>query len=261
MLHHPLPALAARARTPQVVTVHDLAFELLPDCFDPRFRAYAHRTHRFAARRAGAVIAPSERTAADAQAHWGVDRARIVVAPHGPGQAPPPERGEARHFLYVGDAEPRKNLGRLLAAYERYRERAAGEPLELVLAGRARGPGPLARGVRAEPSPDLAQLYNHAAALVIPSLHEGFGLPALEAMHAGCPVIAARAGALPEVCGEAARFVDPRDTEAIAAALDELATVPPLREELRRRGQARASAFSWRRSAEAHLRAYALART
>ena len=248
VLHHPLPARAP-GRTPQVITVHDLAFVRVPACFNRRFRWAATRAHRRAARAAAAVVVPSEATAADVRSRWGVDP---VVALHGPGQAPPPNRGEARHFLYVGDAEPRKNLPRLLDAYARYRERAE-RPLELVLAGRARAQR---AGVRLEADPDLAELHRHAAALVIPSLHEGFGLPALEAMHAGTPVLAARTAGLAEVCGDAVRFCDPRDVESIAAGLAELASTPPLREELRRRGTARAAQFSWRRSAEAHLRAY-----
>ena len=106
------------------------------------------------------------------------------------------------------------------------------------------------------PHPVLPELHRHAAALVIPSLHEGFGIPALEAMHAGTPVLAARTAGLAELCADAARYCDPRDPGSIAAGLAELAATPPLREELRRRGTARAAEFSWRRSAEAHLRAY-----
>jgi len=257
ILHHPLPALARGAPCPQVVTAQDLAFERLPECFDPKYRLVARRRHRAAARAARAVIVPSRATAADVREHWGVPRRRIVVAPYGPGQAPPPARRTPRHFLYVGDAEPRKNLPRLLAAYARYRaETGEGEALPLVLAGRARATAP---GVRCEPDPDLPDLYARAAALLVPSLHEGFGLTALEAMHAGTPVLASRAGALPEVCGDAARYVDPRDPASIAKGLTELAGVPPLREALRRRGIARAAAFSWDRSAVAHLAAYSLA--
>lgn len=238
VLHHPLPAWAP-TRTPQVVTVHDLAFEAVPDCFNRRFRAYAHHAHRFAARRAAAVVVPSQATADDAHAHWGVTAA---VAPWGPGQSIPTNRGEPRHFLYVGDDEPRKNLGRLRAAVER------SGTLPLVVAGRA--------GDVAE---DLADLHRHAAALVLPSLHEGFGLPVLEAMQAGTPVLAADVPALREVGADAVRYCDPRDTESIATALTELATVGPLREELRRRGLGRAAAFSWRACAEAYRRAYRLA--
>jgi len=242
VLHHPLPAWSAGASMPQVVTVHDLAFLRVPHCFNRRFRAVAAVRHRAAAQRAAAVIVPSEATAADARSRWSVDP---IVAPHGPGQAIAPDRGEPRHFLYVGDDEPRKNLARLRDAHAR-----AGTGLPLAVAGAA---GERAGAAR------LAGLHRHAAALVIPSLHEGFGLPALEAMHAGTPVLAARTAGLAEVCGDAARYCDPRDVDSIARGLIELATVPPLREELRRRGIARAAAFSWERSARAHIEAYTLA--
>ena len=163
------------------------------------------------------------------------------------------DRGLARHFLHVGDAEPRRNLGRLLEAYAAYRATAA-QPLDLVLAGRAvADPAP---GVRIDSAPDLPALHRHAAALVLPSLHEGFGLPALEAMHAGTPVLVSDVPALREVCADAARYCDPRDPASIAQGLTELAGVPPLREELRRRGHARAAAFSWEACARGHLSAY-----
>jgi hypothetical protein len=238
VLHHPLPAFSRGFGGPQVVTVHDLAFMRVPDCFNRRFRMAAALRHRAAARAADAVVAVSEATAADARSRWGVDP---VVALHGPGQPIAMNRGLARHFLYVGDREPRKNLGRLREAHAR-----SGVSLPLVEA----------RGVSLT---ELADLHRHAAALVIPSLHEGFGLPALEAMAAGTPVLAARTAGLAEVCGDAARYCDPRDVESIATGLRELATVPPLREELRRRGVRRAAEFSWRRCAEAHVRAYSLA--
>jgi glycosyltransferase involved in cell wall biosynthesis len=257
VLHHPLPAHARAAPCPQAITVHDLAFERLPACFDPRFRAVARRRHRAAAWAAAAVVTPSRATAADVEALWGVPGDRVIVAAHGPGQAPAPGRRGIAHFLYVGDDEPRKNLPRLLEAYARYREATGEGALPLVLAGRARVAA--APGVRVDPAPDLPALLARAAALVVPSLHEGFGLTALEAMHAGAPVLAARIPALVEVCGAAARYADPRDPASIATGLLELATVPPLREELRRRGLARAEAFSWDRAAAAHLTAYSLA--
>jgi glycosyltransferase involved in cell wall biosynthesis len=236
-----LPAHAPTG-TPQVVTVHDLAFLRVPGAFNRRYRFHATLRHRRAARAAAAIVVPSEATRADVRSRWGRD---AIVAPHGPGQAPRHDRGEARHFLYVGDGEPRKNLDRLRAAHAR-----AATGLPLVVAGSAG---------RDVDEAQLGDLHRHAAALVVPSLHEGFGLTALEAMHAGTPVIAARTAGLAELCGDAARMVDPRDTGDIARALTEVAGVPPLREELRRRGLARAQAYSWERSARAHLEAYTLA--
>lgn len=273
LLHHPLPAHCARLGQAQVLTVHDVAFELLSECFDAKYRWAARRAHRRAVVHADAVIVPSQATAADVHERWGIDSERVVLAPHGPGQAPLPARRAVEHFLYVGDAEPRKNLPRLLEAYARYRAghpaqpaglpspvgRADGGPLDLVLAGRARADG--RPGVRHEPEPDLPGLHARAAALLLPSLHEGFGLTALEAMHAGTPVLTSSGvPALTELCADAARYVDPRDTDDLVRGLVELATVPPLREALRRRGLARAAEFTWERSARAHLRAYSLAR-
>ena len=257
VLHHPLPALAARAQCAQVVTVHDLAFERLPELFAPGFRRFASLTHRRAARGADAVVCVSQTTRRDVLARWGVDGAKIVVAPHGPGQQPRLVAAvRAEHFLYVGDDEPRKNLGLLLDAYARYRADApSGAALPLVLAGRARAD---AAGVRCEPTPDLAKLLNGAAALVHPALHEGFGLTALEAMSAGVPVIAARSPGLAETVGEAALLVDPYDAPALAAALAAVATDPALRADLAARGRQRAAGYSWQASARAHIAAYTL---
>ena len=259
VLHHPLPALARGAPCPQVVTVHDLAFERLPDHFAPAFRRWASVVHRRAARGADAVVCVSQTTRRDAMARWGVDGATIVVAAHGPGQEPLiAGAGRAEHFLYVGDDEPRKNLGLLLEAHARYRRQAGPGALELVLAGRATT---AQEGVRSEPAPeDLATLFGGAAALVHPSLHEGFGLTPLEAMHAGVPVIAARSPGLAETCADAALYVDPYDAGGLAHELGRIAADPALRAELAARGRDRAAAFSWRASARAHIEAYTLAR-
>ena len=243
LIHHPLPAIAHETRTPQVITVHDLAFERLPDAFDPWFRRYAHLAHRHAARHAAAVITPSRTTADDVRDLWGVKPQKITVAPHGPGQAST-EAGEAaasppRHYLYVGDEEPRKDLATLRRAI-------------------ARSPLPLVHPRDATPA-ELVELHRHAAALVQPSRYEGFGLTALEAMALGTPVIAARSPGLIETCGDAARYFTPGDADDLANALAELATDERARDALRVAGRRRAAQFSWENAARQHIAAYSLA--
>jgi alpha-1,3-rhamnosyl/mannosyltransferase len=261
LIHHPLPARAALAGVPQLVTVVDLAFEALPWAFDRGYRTYAHLAHRAAARAAAQVICISESTAREAERFWGIERGRITVAPLGPGQAlPAAERPDPvpTHFLYVGDAEPRKNLVQLLAAYARYRASAA-EPLELVLAGSAVAEGAGVRAERRPASQRLAELLQGAAALVHPSLHEGFGLTPLEAMRLGTPVLAVRSAGVAEVCGGAARYIEPGDAEGLAASMAELAARADLRAALSARGRERAAGFSWAQCARLHLDAYSLA--
>lgn len=259
LIHHPLPAAGLFAGLPQVVTVHDLAFVRLPWAFDVRYRLWAGQAHRAAVHRAAAVVCVSQTTALDVRARWGVDPARIVVARHGPGQELPlVARGEPRHFLYIGDDEPRKNLGTLLAGYARYRERVD-EPLALVLAGSAYAVGPGVELVTRPEAERLAELHAHAAALVHVALHEGFGFTPLEAMMAGTPVICGRSPGLIETCGDAVRYVDPRDPESIAAALVAVAADPAIGRDLTERGRRRGAERSWTRSARDHVRAYELA--
>ena len=261
VLHHPLPAHAyAPGAPPQVITVHDLAFELLPAHFAPAYRRYAQLTHRHAARTAAAVVCVSHATARDVIDHWGVSAQRIIVAPHGPGQelTPLPRAQRPRHFLYVGDDEPRKNVAGLLEAYRRYAA-VAPRPLALVLAGAARQ-APAGVKVEAAPSPQrLSELHAGAAALVHPALHEGFGLTALEAMALGTPVIAAPSPGLVEVCGDAVRYADPADPAALAGALSAVAGSQALRRDLSERGLERAALFSWQSAAREHAKAYSLA--
>lgn len=156
VVHHPLPAtFRPRRRTAgiaQVLTVHDLAFELLPDAFDPRFARWASRSHKAAALQADAVVAVSRTTAHDVRERWGVPVDRLVVAPHGPGQwrardirhgetvrAPSVPLGRP-YLLYVGDDEPRKDLPTLRAAHALLRDRLGDAAPDLVLAGHVRAP-------------------------------------------------------------------------------------------------------------------------
>jgi glycosyltransferase involved in cell wall biosynthesis len=259
VIHHPLPAFTPRASCPQVITVHDLAFARAPELFARAYREYATRTHRHAARNAAAVVCVSQATADDVVELWAVDPARIVVAHHGPGQELPEVAArEPTHFLYVGDDEPRKNLGLLFEAYRRYREQRE-DALPLVVAGSIDASP---RGVELVVRPDaqrLAELYAGAVALVHPARLEGFGLTPLEAMGAGTPVVAARSAAVHEVCADAAVYVDPDDPDDLAARLALLQGDAAVRARLAEAGRTRASRFTWEHSAAAHERAYTLA--
>ena len=249
VVHHPLPAHAPRIAVPQVATIHDVAFLRLPGTAGPVWSRIASRRYRAAAARCQALVCVSEASASDAVELLSAPRGRIVVAPHGPGQElPPVERVAApRHFLYVGDAEPRKGIGRLQEAHRAYAT-SAGEPLPLVLAGAA-GPE--------EVSPaELAELLAEAAALVHPSAQEGFGLTLMEAMAAGTPVVAVRNPGVAEVCGQAALLVEAED---LAAAMGRVGSDAGLRERLSVAGRERAASFSWEKSARLHERAYTLA--
>jgi glycosyltransferase involved in cell wall biosynthesis len=260
VLHHPLPAFTPGAPCPQVVTVHDLAFARAPELFARGYGAYARRAHRSAARRADAVVCVSQATADDVTELWGVAPERIVVAHHGPGQDLPSVSPRLpSHFLYVGDDEPRKNLLLLLTGYGRYREQRGADALPLVLAGSAEADMPGVEVVRRPDPARLAELYAGALALVHPACLEGFGLTPLEALRAGVPVVAARAAAVEEVCGDAAMYVDPDSPDDLAAQLNRLQDDDDLRARLAEAGPIRAARFTWQHSAGAHVRAYTLA--
>jgi glycosyltransferase involved in cell wall biosynthesis len=242
LVHHPLPARARQPPCPQVVTVHDLAFESHPEHFDPRFVRWARRAHRRAAEEADVVICVSQTTADDVRRYWEVDEGRIVIAHHGPGQElPAVAPQEPRHVLYVGDDEPRKNLALLHAASFGLPVCHAGEGGEPV-----------------DP-PTLARLYAQALVLVHPSVNEGFGLTPLEAMAAGVPVVAVRNRAVEEVCGDAVVYVDAIDPGQLELAVRRLQDDPSHRAATVARGRERAAQFSWAASAQAHVRAYELA--
>lgn len=259
VIHHPLPAWMWRAPCGQVITVHDLAFEHLPEGFGRVWRVLARRRHRAAARRAGAVICVSRTAAADAVGILGADPETVVVARHGPGQALPAavaqDGAKPRHFLYVGDDEPRKRVPALLEAHRRYAADRQ-DALPLVLAGTAaeRADGqPLIVG---EPRPDparLRELLSGAAALVHPSLEEGFGLTLAEAMASGVAVLAVRNPGTHELCGPAALLVEPN---GLADGMRQLHDETDLRAELADLGRERARRLSWEDSARLHEAAY-----
>jgi glycosyltransferase involved in cell wall biosynthesis len=238
---------------PLVVTVHDLAILRHPDTFNPWTRRYSRYCVPRVARAASMVIAVSEFTRRELIELLRLPEQRIRVVPNGVAEVfrpqGPAETGE--YVLAVGTLEPRKNLERLAEAARRLR-------LELRVAG-ARGWGRVRlpqEGVRllGEVSDDeLAALYRGALCLAYPSLYEGFGLPILEAMACGTPVVTSAGGATEEVAGGAAVLVDPRDVDSIARGLEEALA---RREELRRRGLERAKGFTWQRTASATAAVY-----
>ena len=257
---------AGRARL--VATINDLAFLRRPEWFTRRGVRFATRGFELARARAEVVIAPSQTTAADLAGN-GVEPERIRVAPLAVAAAAPDAAAidavRVRHrlpevfALWVGTAEPRKNLAGLLRAAART---ATGVPL--VLAG-PDGWGLDAQKLVAEaacdvmrlgfvPQRELPALYAAARVFVYPSLMEGFGLPVLEAMAQGTPVVTSSGTATEEVCGDPASVVDPTDVEALAAAID--AVVDDDAEHHRRSVAARrrASQFSWEATAS-HVRA------
>jgi glycosyltransferase involved in cell wall biosynthesis len=268
--HHTTPLLPCGCR--RVVTFHDLTFFLLPERYPPTRRLYFQTMTRLSARVAGAVVVPSEAVRRDVVRILGLPPERVFAIPEAAGPAFHPQDATAvsavrRRYglngpfiLSVGSLEPGKNRERLLEAFARLRAR--GLEHMLVVAGqrawRYEGEGPLAqrlglaesvRFLGHVPQADLPALYSAAEIFAFPSLYEGFGLPTLEAMACGTPVVASNVSAVPEVVGDAAIQVSPLDVEALADAMERLLRDERLRDELRERGLKRAAGFSWEKTA------------
>lgn len=265
----------------RVVTVHDTAFDQFPDCYPDGNAEQAHSEVSAACRSAARVVVPSRATLEGLRASYNFPPDRVDVILEGsrpwftPGDpAPLPDSllsaGIAPpFFLCVGRLDRRKNLERVIDAYRSVLRSEvpcgglviAGPPdsgSEAVRArldaGRVAGEKIVAAGYVSEP--DLVNLYRSAAAVVYPSLAEGFGLPVLEAMACGTPVITSNVSSMPEVAGEAALLVDPKDTEALSAAMRRILQDPDLCARLSSDGLARAREFTWRRSAERLLECF-----
>jgi len=276
--HHSLPAIAAGWKS--VVTVHDVTFRLLPWRYSLARRTYLMAATTLAARRADAVIVPSQSVADDFVRLFRMRSDRVHVIPEAP---PPSMRGVSdlavldaararlrlpeRFILSVGTLEPGKNRANLLRAFAKLRAR--GMPHHLVIAGQRGwgngrsealaeqlGIGDLVMYAGYVPDDDLPLLYNLADTFVFPSWREGFGLPPLEAMACGTPVVASSRPAMPEVLGDAAIFAPPDRPDAIADALERLLTERDLYEDVRTRGLARAAGYIWERAAAETLAVY-----
>ncbi|HUZ00043.1 MAG TPA: glycosyltransferase family 1 protein [Thermomicrobiaceae bacterium] len=279
VVHAPVNVAPVLSPVPTVVTVHDLAFARYPEQYPGLKQRYLNALTRRSVRRASRVIAVSENTRIDVLRDYGVAPERVVTVPNGidPAMKPVPdddalarfrgEHGLPRHFLlFVGTLQPRKNLLGLLRAYARVRDRL---DLPLVVVG---GAGwhytPIFDEVQRLGLNDrvsfagyaagdtLASWYSAATAFVFPSLYEGFGLPVAEAMACGTAVVTSSTSSLPEVAGDAALLVDPRDLEALGEALVRVASDEALRRNLRERGLARARQFTWERTARETVAVY-----
>ncbi len=282
LVHYPNVTVPLLETTPFVVTIHDLnyldAASIFGDGVDGKslrrgLLTAGYRLELRKVRRARRLIAVSRATRDTVLSALGIDPEKVTVTHEAadlPGGIEPDPTVLERHgivgpfFLYVGSAYPYKNLPRLIDAFAL----VAGD-LQLVLAGdheqfeeslrrraRERGierrvvfPGRVSEG-------ELLALYEAARAYVFASLQEGFGLPGLEAMAAGVPVVAARAGSLPEVYENAAEYCDPLDVESIAGAMSNVADDEVLRTRLSARGRQRAAGFSWTNTAEQTLAVY-----
>lgn len=266
-------------RTRRIVTIHD-AIPLHHPEYQPLLTRLVFRTFLPQTRRtADGVITVSHHAASDLVSWLHLDPERLVVTPLGV-DAPSPDAllpsieppafdawgVRPPYFLFVGAVSPRKNLARLLQAFARVK--AHHPTVQLVLAGPEtaertrllRESGPLAKAVAVPGYVDaerLHQLYRGAVAVVYPSLYEGFGLPVLEAMAHGCPVITSNVSALPEVAGDAALLVDPTSADEIARAMEQVLIDPSGRQALIRKGRARAAEFPWAATAKATVAAYA----
>jgi len=270
-------------RVPVVVTIHDLAFERMPETFTRRGSFQLKLTVRRTAKKAARIATVSEYSRQDLLDIYKLSPDKVVVTYNGvessftPQPSVPNEAeavrkrfGVTRDFLLaVGSLQPRKNLVRLIRAYARLRSEREDFRPQLVIVGRKLwlaseifdevkrqrwADDVILTGYVADE--DLPALYRAARAFVYPSLFEGFGLPPLEAMASGTPVVTSDVSSLPEITGDAALLIDPNDERALANALIEIMNNDRLRAELREKGIAQAKKFTWRDAAEKTLRLY-----
>ena len=278
VVHATSLAVPPRAGVPLVVTVHDAASILFPDAFSRNGRRFHRQGFAATAARADAVIAPTGAAADEIASHTAIARDRITVIHHGVDHDVASDRsvataredlglGDGPYVLWVGTFEPRKNVPVVIDAFARAVEAGLPHRLVLVRQGgwldadeRVRSAGERigSRIVIAGPvaADRLAALYRGAELFVLPSLHEGFGLPVLEAMAQGTAVLCSDLPVLHEVAGDGARFVAPGDVDAWREAIISLLGDDRGRDALGAAGRARAATFTWERSVAQHIDVY-----
>jgi glycosyltransferase involved in cell wall biosynthesis len=263
---------ALRRRDRCVATVHDLGWQAHPELYPRKLRLMYGALFPWVVRRADRFIAVSRHTADDLIRRAGVPASRIEVIYHGldpafaaPSDGPGPAASGPPYLLAVGGVSPRKNTRRLIEAFARWRARGAHRAeYTLRITGTSldvdvpRNGGSLPAGVSLlgyVDKAELRRLYAGAAAFLYPSIYEGFGLPIIEAMASGAPVVTSRTASTPEIAGGAAILVDPFDLESIEAGLEQ-ATHPEVAHRLRALGHERARQFDWSTAAAATLGIY-----
>jgi len=279
VLHSPdfIPPLRRNCRA--VITVHDLAFLLFPGLLTAESQRYYGQI-RQAVHSAEAIIAVSASTKRDLIAHTAAPAAKITVVYEAAGPAFRPVTDAAAlaavrqkyglppgFVLFIGTIEPRKNLPTLLQAWAQTRHSSLVTRHSLVIGGKpgwlyeetiaqARELGTAVQFIGGVLPEDLPALYSAARLFVLPSVYEGFGLPVLEAMACGTPVVCSNASSLPEVAGDAALLVEPHDVDGLAAALQRALSDEALRRQMIERGLAQAARFSWEKAARETLAVY-----
>ncbi|MSO57798.1 MAG: glycosyltransferase family 1 protein [Thermoleophilia bacterium] len=257
VVHYPLTVPVPPVRRPTVLNVLDVQHLDHPELFPHSIRLFRRLAYDRAARRATRVITISAWSGERVVERLGLERDRVHVVPLAVDHtrfSPDPSVAREPFLLYPARPWPHKNHALLFEAFARLRARRP--ELRLVLTGAGHDPVGLPPGVESAGSVSeeaLVSLYRRAAAVVFPSLYEGFGLPTLEAMACGCPVASSDAGALPETCGGAARLFDPRSRDALVEAVEEVLDEPVGWHE---RGLRRAAELTWEAVARAHDRVY-----
>ena len=281
LYHSPYYLMPYRPGAPAVLTCYDLIPLLYPEYYSAAQRLIYRLAHRLALRATQAILSISEATRADLVRYFQVDARRIVVTPLAADARFAPSSPEhvaatcrkhglpQAYVLYFGSNKPHKNLTRLIQAWNLQRSAAGVGDSVLVIAGHwepryaeakrlveALGLKDRVIFIGAVDEADLPALYSGARLFVFPSLYEGFGLPVLEAMACGTPVVYSASSSLPEVAGDAGLTFDPGDVEALATTIQRVLANPDLRVHLRQRGLERAAQFTWDRTARATLEVY-----